>query len=100
MAEHWSQNTTLLKGLIAVMTGLLVIGLILLVVGMARTAGEMTPPPVNGRIALPAGARVLEMAPSGDALYLRIEEPGGGQAILLLDGSKKQVGRWSLEPAR
>lgn len=83
------------------MTGLLVIGLILLVVGMARTARDMTPPaPGEGRIALPAGARVLEMAPHGDALYLRIEEADGGQAILLLDKAKKPVGRWALEPAR
>ena len=81
------------------MTGLLVIGLILLVVGMARTAGEMAPPPADGRIALPAGARVLEMAPDGEQLYLRIEEPGGGQAILLLDKAKKPVGRWALETA-
>jgi hypothetical protein len=101
MAEHWSQNTALLKGLIAGMTGLLVVGLVLLVVGMARTAGELAPPPAGeGHIALPQGARVLEMAPSGEQLYLRIEEPGGGQAILLFDKSRKRVGRWSLEPAR
>lgn len=82
------------------MTGLLVVGLILLVVGMARTAGELRPPPPGeGRIALPAGARVLEMAPDGDRLYLRIEEPDGGQAILLLDASKQVVGRWALEAA-
>ena len=82
------------------MTGLLVIGLILLVVGMARTAGELAPPTVDGRIALPQGARVLEMAPNGEQLYLRIEEAGGGQAILLLDKAKKPIGRWALEPAR
>lgn len=82
------------------MTGLLVIGLVLLMVGMARTAGEMATAPVEGRIVLPAGARVLEMAPHGDALYLRVEEPGGGQAILLLDKAKKPVGRWAVEPAR
>ena len=82
------------------MTGLLVIGLILLVVGMARTAGEMTAPPADGRIALPAGARVLEMAPADGRLYLRIEEADGGQAILLLDQAKQPIGRWSLEPAR
>ncbi len=83
------------------MTGLLVVGLVLLVVGMARTAGELTSPPAGeGRIALPQGARVLEMAPDGERLYLRIEEPGGGQAILLLDEAKKPIGRWTLEPAR
>jgi hypothetical protein len=82
------------------MTGLLAIGLVLLVVGMARTARELSAAPVDGRIALPAGTRVLEMAPHGEALYLRVEEPGGGQAILLLDQAKKPVGRWTLEPAR
>jgi hypothetical protein len=100
MAEHWSQNTALLKGLIAGMTGLLVVGLVLLVVGMARTASELAPPAGEGHIALPQGARVLEMAPSGEQLYLRVEELGGGQAILLFDKSKKRIGRWSLEPSR
>lgn len=83
------------------MTGLLAVGLVLLVVGMARTAGELgASAPGAGRIALPEGARVLEMAPQGDALYLRIEERDGGQAILLLDKSKRTVGRWALEPER
>lgn len=89
----------LLKGLIAVMTTLLVAGLVLLVVGMARTAKELgADAPAAGRIALPPGARVLEMAPEGDRLYLRIEEPDGRQAILLLDEAKRPVGRWELEP--
>lgn len=100
MSEHWSQNTTLLKGLIFGMTTLLVVGLILLLIGMARTARDLSGPVGEGRIALPAGARVLEMAPAGDGLYLRVEEADGGQAILLLDKAKQQVGRWSLEPAR
>lgn len=88
----------LLKGLIAVMTTLLVVGLIVLVVGMARTAGELSEAPAAGRIALPSGARVLEMAPDGDRLYLRIEERDGRQAILLFDAAKRPVGRWELEP--
>ena len=39
---HWTENTRALKILITVMTVLLVLGLIALVVGMARTAKKMS----------------------------------------------------------
>ena len=41
MGANWTETSTGLKLLVITMTGLLVVGLILLAVGLARTAGEL-----------------------------------------------------------
>lgn len=80
------------------MTTLLVAGLVLLVVGMARTANEFDRGFGEARIALPDGARVVETAATDDRLFLRLEEAGGARSILVFDLQRKALlGRIRLE---
>jgi len=82
--QDWAQNTRALKLLVLVMTTLLVLGLILLVVGLARTAGELGRGIGEVRVELPAGARIEEASLDGERLLLRLSGPGAGERTLLL----------------
>jgi hypothetical protein len=67
---------------------------------LARTGGEgphaFSAPP----IAIPKGARVAAMTAGANRLVLRLELPGGGQEILILDlASGRPLGTIALEPA-
>lgn len=51
-------------------------------------------------IAIPKGARVAAMTAAANRLVLRLELPGGGQQILILDlASGRRLGTIALEPA-
>ncbi len=102
MTPHWTENSTRLKLLVIVMTTLLVIGLILLVVGIAKTSKEL-----GDQAAMKLGDVTVHVQPgdtlintsAGDGrLYLGIQHGDGGQSIIALDASNgKTVGRIRLE---
>ncbi len=95
------------------------IGLILLAVGMARTAGKMVeeaeeqqaaraPATAAGgeglrgehRAALPAGTRLVSIAADGGLLYLHLVDAEGRPHIRVLDAaSGERRARIDLEPA-
>ena len=98
MTADWTQNTTRLKLLVGIMTALLVAGLVLLAVGMLRTAGDMVRPespsaPAAARslplgdvkLPLPAGVRVVEMTTGEGRLYLRAADEAGSETIYVID---------------
>jgi len=64
-----------------------------------ESAAELSPPGtvIEAEIALPAGARIVSQALSGDRLSLSLELPGGGRAIYLYDlGQRRIVGRFAV----
>jgi len=89
------------------MTVLLVGGLVLLIVGMARTAGELgrgeavAVPSGFGelRLTLPPGARLESVTAGGDRLYLRLAAADGKTELLVVDAARgRLLGRIVLEP--
>lgn len=106
MARDWTRNALGLKLLIAGMTALLVAGLVLLIVGMARTAGELgrggaAAPAGFGelRLPVPAGARLEGVTADGGRLYLDIRDNGGRSQLLVVDAAEgRLLGRIVLEP--
>ena len=89
-----------LKILIAVMTTLLVAGLIALLVGMARTAKELSAQVGDITIAIPAGARMTGVGSADGRLYLSLDHADGSQSVLVLEtATGKRLGEWRLEPA-
>ena len=98
MTAHWTENTRALKILIIVMTSLIFLGLIALVYGVARTAGQMTEKQEKQDRAtaartdaagivhatLPAGAVIVStaIADRRALIHLRIE---GEDYLLTLD---------------
>lgn len=113
MTADWTQNTARLKLLVAIMTALLVAGLVLLAVGMARTAGKMTRsenptasvadasvPFGELKLRLPAGVQIVEMTTGDGRLYLRTEDEAGLSVIYVIDGKDgRHLGRILLEAA-
>ncbi len=74
------------------MTTLLVIGLIALVVGVARTSGDLTESMAEAErvfgeieVALPAGDRVVDVGASGDRLAVRVADADGGERVIVVD---------------
>ncbi len=51
----------------------------------AAAAGLAAQEPVEGRITIPAGHRVVSTALDGDRALLRLEAPGGASVLLLVD---------------
>jgi len=99
MAADWTQNTKALKILVGVMTTLLVVGLIVLVIGMARTAGDMSAQVGTRDVALPAGATVLETTAADGRLYLTLQHGDGRQSILVLNAQDgRPLGELRLVP--
>ena len=115
MRADWAQNISLLKALVGLMTALIVAGLILFIVGIARTTTELTAPagaametpaaPMTAasfgdvRIAIPEGARLVAFEAAGSRLLLHLETPEGRQSILVVDlESGRRLGRLELEP--
>ena len=79
-----------LKALVIGMGILIVVGTAMIAVMIARRGGDGGA--VGGdassktaRIALPAGARVIETALDGDRIALRIALDGGGQRVIIID---------------
>ena len=53
--------------------------------------------PVEGRILLPSGARIVSQALSGNRVSLQVALPDGGQALLVYDiTSGRQIGRFDV----
>lgn len=101
MAAHWTENTRTLKLLIAVMTTLLVAGLIALIYGMARTTKEMSAQFGDVGLKLPAGTRLSGLSSGDGRLYLALDHADGGQSVLVLDAATgKRLGELRLEPGR
>ena len=66
-----------------------------------RLSGMGAPAVADKPIALPAGARVLDMAAAGDRIVLWIALPDGGERLLFLDArTGEPVGGRDLQPAR
>ncbi|MDP6342654.1 MAG: hypothetical protein QF578_17465 [Alphaproteobacteria bacterium] len=98
MAADWTENTKALKLLVGGMTALLVIGLILLLVGMARTAGEMSATLGDLAVRVDPGDQLIDIAAGDGRLYLTVRQADGGQAVIVLDAdSGRRLGRLRLE---
>lgn len=56
-------------------------------------------PPVEARIAIPAGARLISTELQGDRALLYLEGPGASATLVAIDiGSGRVLGRFSLQP--
>lgn len=80
------QNTRLLRGVVIVLGAVVVVGfaVLLATIGL-RVAEPPVPRPALDRIALPAGATVMEIDLDGDRLALRLAFPGGEQEVAVYD---------------
>ncbi len=74
------------------MTTLLVIGLIALVVGIARTSGDLSESMAAAErvfgeieVALPADDRVVDVSASGDRLSVRVADADGNERVIVFD---------------
>ena len=75
-----------LKALVIGMAGLIVIGLVVIVVTIAkRLSGSKHGEPFAAALALPAGCSVAEMSAAGDRLALRLMGQGDCRVIILVD---------------
>ena len=105
MTQHWTENSTRLKLLVGVMTTLLVIGLILLVVGIAKTSKELTEQSEqlaakigDVPVKIATGDTLINLSADNGKLYLGIRHEDGSQSVLVLDAKNgEQLGRLKLE---
>jgi hypothetical protein len=108
MTQHWTENSTRLKLLVGVMTTLLVIGLILLVVGIARTSKELTEQSTqlaakigDVPVQLTPGDSLVDLTADNGRLYLAIRHKNGRQSVVVLDGKTgEHLGQLKLETSR
>lgn len=108
MTQHWTENSTRLKLLVGVMTTLLVIGLILLVVGIARTSKELTEQSAQlaARIGdvpvqLAPGDNLVDLTADNGRLFLVIRHLDGRQSVIVLDSNTgERLGELKLETGR
>lgn len=100
MTPDWTQNTRALKLLVIVMTTLLIVGLIVLVVGMVRTAGKIGAELGEIEVPVPAGATLIEVDADGGKLFLGLRHADGGQEIVVLEASTgRRLGSYRLTDA-
>jgi len=86
-----------LKLLVVVMGVLIVLGLGAIVYGVATKLGGGTGGGYADKLTLPQGAKVLDMAASGDRLVLRVALPDASQRILVVDITRgRQIGALEL----
>ena len=93
-----------LKAMVIGMGVLIIIGVIVLVVLVAQRSGNQIgsviaegKPPVAARVALPAGAEVLETGIGGERIVLRLRLPGGNERLVILDAATgRQTGQTDL----
>ena len=102
MTQHWTENSTRLKLLVGVMTTLLVIGLILLVVGIAKTSKELSDQAAINMgevpLTLATGDSLINVTADDGRLYLAIRHADGRQSIKVVDASTGSViGQFVLE---
>lgn len=97
MTADWTENTRALKLLVIGMTVLLVGGLVLLAVGMARTASKMSAELGDVPVSVPAGSSLIGVTADSGRLYLALRHGDGGQEVLVLDAaSGRTLGRLDL----
>jgi hypothetical protein len=66
--------------------------------GVARLSATA---PVEARLAIPAGARIVATALDGDRALLTLATPDGSTSLLLVDlASGAPLGRYSVEPGQ
>ena len=102
MTQHWTENSTRLKLLVGIMTTLLVVGLILLVVGIAKTSKELSDQAALNMgdvpIALAPGDRLIDLSADDGRLYLGIRHKDGGQSVKVVDtATRKVIGQYLLK---
>jgi hypothetical protein len=102
MTQHWTENSTRLKLLVGVMTTLLVVGLILMVIGIAKTSKELTDQAAQNlgdrTIPLATGDTLINLSADDGRLYLGIRHKDGRQSIKIVDTkTRKVVGQYLLE---
>ena len=93
-----------LKAIVIGMGVLIILGVILLVVLLAQKSGdtigsvlEEGKPPVDTRVALPAGAEVMETRIGGGRIVLRLRLPDGNGRLIILDAATgRQTGQTEL----
>ncbi len=67
--------------------------------GAGRASRLSATVPVEGRIAVPAGHRIVAAALEGDRALLTLTGPDGATSLLLVDlASGAVVGRYAVEP--
>ena len=102
MTQHWTENSTRLKLLVGIMTTLLVVGLILMVIGIAKTSKELSDQAAQSMkdIAVELGQddTMTDLTADDGRLYLGIRHKDGRQSIRVLDAKTgKPVGLIRLE---
>jgi hypothetical protein len=86
-----------LKLLVVAMGVLIVLGIGGLIYGLATRFEVPRAGAVDGKIALPAGAKVLDMAAAGDRLVLRVALPDATERLLVVDlAHGRQIGTLEL----
>ena len=79
---------------------LIVIGLGVLVYGIATKAGKLADGPAKVEAAaldLPDGTEVLEMTTAEDRLYIRAGQADGTQSVLIFDDRGRHLGTIELD---
>ncbi len=95
-----------LKALVIGMGILIVAGTAMIAVMIVRRGADGSAASGNAsitpaRIALPAGARVIETALDGDRIALRIALTGGGERVVIIDArTGRRIGAVDLMPGR
>jgi hypothetical protein len=86
-----------LKLLVVVMGGLIVVGVGVLIYAMAVRFEAPRANYADAKLALPAGARVIDMTASGDRLVLRVALPDATERLLVVDLVRgRQIGALEL----
>ncbi|MEZ5648606.1 MAG: hypothetical protein R3E60_06690 [Alphaproteobacteria bacterium] len=91
MAMTGQEKQRFFKGLALILAGLIFVGMVLVIYGMVKRAGELggrtlMPPKIGeAQIGLPTGARVLSTALDGGRILLRVGLQGGGERLYVID---------------
>jgi hypothetical protein len=86
-----------LKLLVVVMGVLIVVGIGVLVYALAARVDVARAPYADAKLALPDGAKVLDMTAAGDRLVLRLALPDASERLLVVDLVRgRQVGTLEL----
>ncbi|MDE0941379.1 MAG: hypothetical protein OSB58_02945 [Alphaproteobacteria bacterium] len=105
MEEQVTGISTRLKLLVGVMTTLLVVGLILMVVGIARTSKELSEQSEqlaakigDVPVQIAPGDSLLNVSASSGKLYLAVSHRNGKQSIIVIDAmTGERLGQLKLE---
>jgi hypothetical protein len=101
MTADWTQNLRALKLVVAVLTGLIMIGLGLLVWGMARTTSRMSDRDASApkSHALPPGAALVASSLQDDRVLLHLRLDGRDVLQVVDLASGRLLRQLTLEPA-